>query len=167
MFRIPIALGLAACSTLAAAQPYEHWSDNGAWQILVDPARGPACLAQKTFDDGTLVQLGAVPVQEGGFFAAYNPAWTDIKAGDEGTLTFDFGDERFAGEVVGQNHDGTPGGYAFFDNPAFLTEFAKRQEVTVSGEGGHRIRLDLTGTSKTIDAVLACQKAQPAPHLAK
>jgi hypothetical protein len=50
----------------------------------------------------------------------------------------------------------------FFDNPAFVQEFARRRTVRIIGSNGTEFELDLKGTSRAIRAVLACQDAQPA-----
>lgn len=143
------------------ADETKKWKALGDWDILVDPAVGNGCLAQRDFEDGMRVQIGAVPSREGGFFAAYHSDWTHIEDGEVGVLNFDFGDARFAGEVVGRLSNTLPGGYAFFDNPNFVTEFAKRNSVRVWGEREDVIEISLAGTAKAIDAVLACQKEQP------
>ncbi|WP_254430657.1 MULTISPECIES: hypothetical protein [unclassified Ruegeria] len=109
------------------------------------------------------VEIGAAPNQAGGFFAAFNPAWVQIEDGVTGIVQFDFGDAQFEGEAVGVFKNGVPGGYAFFDNPAFVTEFGKRQSVTVIGESGAEVELDLSGSAKAIKAVLTCQAEQPEP----
>ncbi|TLP56903.1 hypothetical protein FEE96_20820 [Parasedimentitalea maritima] len=147
----------------ASASNVEHWEEVGAWEILVDASVGNGCLAQRVFEDGTLVQIGAEPVRNGGFFAAYNAEWSDIEIGATGIVNMDFGDARFAGEVVGKVNQDLPGGYAFFDNPNFVTEFGQRQSVKISGESGRLIEIDLTGSKRAIEAVLDCQKEQPEP----
>ncbi|PYG25502.1 hypothetical protein C8N36_1314 [Pelagimonas varians] len=144
-----------------SAQSYEQWGEAGDWKILVNVDEGNGCLAQKTFEDGTLVQMGAEPLRAGGFFAAYNAAWVNIEDGAEGTVNFDFGDARFAGDAMGKFMEDTPGGYAFFDNPAFLDEFVKRKNVVISGDGGNEVTIDLSGTTKAVAALRACQKEQP------
>lgn len=147
----------------ATASELETWGKVGAWEILVDPTVGNGCLAQRAYEDGTLVQIGAVPAKNGGFFAAYNADWSDIQDGVSGTVKIDFGDALFAGDVVGRINQELPGGYAFFDNPNFVTEFGKRQSVNISGESGRLIEIDLTGSMNALDSVLACQKEQPEP----
>lgn len=147
----------------AHAQGVEPWGEAGGWNILVDRSTGNGCLAEKSFEDGTLVQIGVVPSSEGGYFAAYNAEWTNIENGATGVVNFDFGDARFAGEVVGQIHNDLPGGYAYFDNPNFVSEFAKRRAVKVFGENDRMIEINLTGTKKAIEAVLKCQDEQPEP----
>jgi hypothetical protein len=57
-------------------------------------------------------------------------------------------------------HEGSLGGYAFFDNPEFVTEFAKRQSVIITGSKGPTEEIDLSGSSKAIAAVRACQAEQ-------
>ncbi len=147
----------------ASASDLETWGEMGAWEILVDAAVGNGCLAQRVFEDGTLVQIGAEPARNGGFFAAYNAEWSDIENGATGVVNFDFGDARFAGDVVGKIDQDLPGGYAFFDNPNFVTEFGKRQSVKISGESSRLVEIDLTGSKRAIEAVLACQEEQPEP----
>jgi hypothetical protein len=141
----------------------ERWGESGDWTILIDPEKGSGCLAWRQFDDGTTVEIGAAPDQAGGFFAAYNPVWEHIEDGATGIVSFDFGDAKFAGEAVGIYKNGVPGGYAFFDNPEFVSEFGKRQSVTITGESGTEVQLDLSGSSKAIEAVQVCQKEQPEP----
>ncbi|MCP4306810.1 MAG: hypothetical protein GY788_18430 [bacterium] len=145
----------------AVAADLVPWGDAGDWAILVDPSNGNGCLAQKAFEDGTVVQIGVNPARKGGFLAAYNAAWTDIEEGATGTVTMEFPDAAFAGEVVGVMANGLPGGYAFFDNPNFAEEFTRRTSVVVTGESGRSIEIDLTGTTKAVEAVRTCQAGQP------
>ncbi|WP_109313311.1 hypothetical protein [Ruegeria sp. AU67] len=147
----------------AVAAGMEPWGESGDWKILIDSEKGNGCLAWKPFEDDMTIEIGVAPNQAGGFFAAYNPAWVQIEDGSTGIVNFDFGDAKFEGEAVGVFKNGVPGGYAFFDNPAFVTEFGKRQSVMIIGESGTEVELDLSGSSKAIEAVLACQAEQPEP----
>jgi hypothetical protein len=163
MIRPIMTLTIAAiwATTSVQAQELSKWGDAGDWAILVDPATGNGCLMQKQFDDGTLFQFGTVPNRDGGFVAAYNPDWSDIKDGATGTVKFEFPDVRFVGEVVGVATGGRFGGYAFFDNPNVPLEFARSNDMTIDGEVGRVIAVNLKGTSKAIKAVKACQAEQP------
>lgn len=163
MIRNTVAIAIFAVTTGTAvvAEDLVSWGGGGGWAILVDPAAGNGCLMEKHFEDGTLVQVGAVPNRKGGFFAAYNPKWTDIEDGAVGTVKFDFPDKRFSGEAVGVAKDGLYGGYAFFDNPNVPMEFAARKAMTIFGANGRTVEIDLTGTAKAIQAVKTCQAEQP------
>lgn len=144
------------------AEDLETWGEAGGWAILIDPSSGNGCLMEKTLDDSTRVQIGAVPDRQGGFLAVYNLAWDDIEEGVEGVVRMDFGDALFEGAVEGRVLDGIPGGYAFFDNPNFVDEFAKRDTLLVTGKNsGHSVEVDLTGTTKGLSAVRACQEELP------
>ena len=158
-----LAVIVCIVGTSAAADELATWGESGKWQILIDPAAGNGCLAQRSFEDGTLVQIGAEPARSGGFFAAYNADWSDIEDGAVGVVNFDFGDAKFAGEATGRVAQDLPGGYAFFDNPNFVTEFGKRQTVKISGKSGREVEIDLTGSMKALGSVQACQKEQPEP----
>lgn len=163
MIRHMMAITALAIATGSAANTQElaTWGTSADWTILVDPAAGNGCLMEKKFDDGTLVQFGTVPNRSGGFFAAYNADWTDIEDGTTGTVKFEFPKIRFTGDVVGVARDGRFGGYAFFDNPNVTLEFAKNNDMTVIGELGRTIEVNLKGTSNAIKAVKACQAEQP------
>ena len=156
-----LTLMLLCSATTATSGETRTWGEVGLWEILVDPEAGNGCFARRTFEDQTEVRIGFVPNRKGGYFAAYNPAWTDIRDGAFDTVEFDFGDTIFAGEAVGRPDTGIPGGYAFFDNPEFAREFAKRTSVKISTYKGRALEIDLKGSSRAIDAAFQCQKEQP------
>ncbi|MDW3221749.1 MAG: hypothetical protein R8G34_02500 [Paracoccaceae bacterium] len=139
------------------------WKSLGEWTIQVKTDDASRCFASRKLGDGSEVQLGAEPTLDGGFFAIYNSDWTHISDGVTGEVEFDFGRSRFGGAALGKIENGMPGGYVFFNNPAFVQEFARRQTVRIIGSGGAQFELDLTGTSRAIREVLACQDAQPVP----
>ncbi|WP_425043697.1 hypothetical protein [Primorskyibacter sp. S87] len=159
--------GLLATTAAAEGEP-EQWGESGSWKILVDQSNGNGCFAQKDLESGARVEIGFAPVRGGGFFAVMHPDWTDIEDGQKAVIEFDFKDARFAGEVVGAIRQGLPGGYAYFDNPAFADEFGKRNVVTVKGEQEDRVvDVNLKGSMKAIGAVKECQKQQPDPKPAE
>ncbi len=161
MIKWALSAAFVLSGSFAFAAGMEQWGESGDWKILIDPEKGNGCLAWKPFENDMTVEIGAAPKQGGGFFAAYNPAWVQIEDGATGIVKFDFGDAKFEGEAVGVFKNGVPGGYAYFDNPAFVGEFGKRQSVTIIGESGAEVELDLSGSAKAIEAVLACQAEQP------
>lgn len=155
-----LSLSIMPVSAFAA----DVWQTAGDWTIQIDTEDTGKCFASRELDDGSEVQIGAEPTLDGGYFAIYNEAWTHIEEGQDGTVEFDFGTARFGGEANGKIVDGKPGGYAFFNNPAFVQEFARSQTVKIIGSHGKSFELDLTGTSKAIRGVLACQDEQPEPE---
>lgn len=161
MRKILLVSAVVAASGAVHAADMAQWGEAGDWAILVDAESGNGCLARKQFDNDLTIEIGAAPDRAGGFFAAYNPAWTNIEEGKTALVSFDFEDAAFEGDAVGVIRDGLPGAYAFFDNPEFVTEFGKRLGVVVSGEDGTEIDIDLSGTTKAIEAVQTCQSEQP------
>lgn len=150
----------ACAQTQQAKAAHTKWDDSGNWAIMIDPSVGNGCYMEHTLDDGTLVQVGIVPDRNGGFFAAYNAAWTNIEDGTAGTVEFDFGKSLFGGEYVGVVKADLRGGYAFFNNPEFIKEFGKRNEVSIKGDKGNALNFKLTGTLKAINAVRNCDAEQ-------
>lgn len=147
-------------ATTGVADEVEPWRSVGDWSVFVATPAADGCFTETELYGGTLVQIGTVSTLSGGFFAAYNAQWSDVEIGATGTLKFDFGDALFAGDVVGKTSSGLPGGYAFFDNPNFVTEFAKRLSVTITGPKGKTVEINLKGSKKAIEAVLACNAEQ-------
>ena len=137
------------------------WQSIDGWDIHIDTSENNACFAQRLLDDGTTVYFGFDASLSGGFFAIHNPAWTNVEQGQTGEVTFDFGNEIFAGQAVGTLRDGIPGGHAYFNNPAFAEAIARYVTVTITGARGATFSLSLTGTYKAVEAVRACQSAQP------
>jgi hypothetical protein len=163
-----LAASMMTCLCLGAAHADTNglveWDMSGEWDILIDPETGNGCLMQKAFDDGTIVQFGAEPARKGGYFAAYNIGWTEIKDGETGQVVFTFEDAAFGGEAVGRVVGLLHGAKAFFNNPNLPMEFARKRMMTVTGSRGNEITIDLSGTSAAIKAVQACQKEQVVPE---
>lgn len=158
-----IVLAFICLFTPASVFSEEVWQDLGTWTIHIRTDDATRCFASRFMENGTEVEIGTEPTLDGGFFAIYNPEWTQIEDGQDGFVEFHFGTSRYGGEAVGRYKDGIPGGYVFFNNPEFVQDFARRQTVKISGRGGATFEMDLTGTSRAIRGVLECQDAQPDP----
>ncbi|MEP2782728.1 MAG: hypothetical protein ABJO67_07460 [Pseudoruegeria sp.] len=150
---------LFVCPAAVFAQSPTEFAQIGDWAIKVNPANGNGCFMQRSYDNGTLVQIGADPSLNGAFFAAYNAGWDLPSEGTTADVLFDFGDSRFQGEVKQHTHLGVHGGYAFFDNPEFISEFGKRNSVLVQGPSGRSEELDLSGSKKALEHVKMCQES--------
>jgi len=167
-FKSNAAISLASIAGVLASSPaiqaqgtHTKWGEIAPWVIMVDPEVGNGCYMENTFEDGTTVQVGFVPDRNGGFFAAYNAAWTNVEDGAIGTVEFDFEKSLFRGEYVGVAKDDKFGGYAFFNNPEFIKEFGKRNTVAIKGDKGNALDISLKGTTKAINAVRNCDAEQP------
>ena len=155
-------LGFATPSLSDSTPPasFEKWSDAGEWEILVDRTKKNGCLIQKLYPDGTLVRLGQLPAERGSYFAALNRDWTHIDESMSDQFYFDFGDELFAGEVVGMIEGDWHGGYAFFNNPEFIDEIGAKSEITIEGSRRVPLNISLKGTQSAIAELGRCQSAQ-------
>lgn len=159
----PLALFMSATLPLATGATAAEdivFKTVGEWTVLTQSDDAITCYASRKMEDGSEVQIGFDLDQKQGFFAIYNAAWTDIKDGDTGTVEFNFGSSRFGGDAVGKTDNGVPGGYAVFDNPAFVEAFANGQSVKISGSKGVTFDMSLTGTKNAIIGVRDCQKTK-------
>lgn len=154
------ALSVFVMAGPALTQVASDWGVSGDWLIRVDPGAGDGCFMQRQYESGTMVRIGYVPKDGGAFLSAHNPAWTQIVAGERGSVIFDFGDSRFQGEAFGVNENGVPGGYAFFNNPEFASEFGRRHSVAIQGKNGAEEIIDLSGSMAALGKLKACQAEQ-------
>lgn len=159
--KLKFAIGsLFLIANSAFANPVEDWGQSGDWLIKVDRSVGNGCFMERDLPSGTLVRIGLVPSRDGAFFAAFNPDWGGIELGVTKNLLLDFDVSRFQGEVTGVSENGVPGGYAFFNNPEFASEFGRRVAVTITGESGASEEIDLSGSKRAIADVKECQAKQ-------
>lgn len=138
----------------------QPWGQSGDWSVLVDPSVGNGCLIQKDFDEGFRIRLGYVPDRAGGFFAALSEDWGHVEPGSKGLVRFISDRDKFAGEVEGIEDGSMRGGWAFFNNPEFAEELAKRRSITVIGPNGGEFDIDLTGSARAINEARRCQSEQ-------
>lgn len=143
--------------TKDALQP---WGTSGDWSVFVDPAVGNGCLIQKDFDEGFRIRLGYVPDRKGGFFAALSEEWGHVEPGSKGLVRFISDKDKFAGEAEGIEDGNMRGGWAFFNNPEFAEELARRRSITVIGPQGGEFDIDLTGSARAIQEAQRCQSEQ-------
>lgn len=158
---VSIGVVFASSQAIKAQSTHTKWGEMAPWVIMINPDVGNGCYMENTFEDGTTVQVGFVPDRNGGFFAAYNAAWTNVEDGATGTVEFDFEKSLFRGEYVGVANDEKFGGYAFFNNPEFIKEFGKRNTVVIKGDKGNAFDISLKGTTKAINAARNCDAEQP------
>ncbi|KUJ79236.1 hypothetical protein [Ruegeria profundi] len=154
-------IGLAFCIVSGhVSAETKVWGSAESWDILIDVAAKNSCYATRTTDDQSTVFIGFENGGAGGYFAVYNPAWTEIDDGQKGLVEFDFSEEIFAGEAVGKYRNGVPGRYAFFNNPAFADAFARYEQVKITGSKEATFSMVLTGTHRAVASVRECQSAQ-------
>ena len=151
-----VAAGLHATKTIA--EELTKWADAGQWQVLVDPSVGNGCLMEKTFDDGTRMRMGSLPVRKGGFLSIVNKDWTHIDKVTTVVVKFDLDGDVFAGDVDYIIDGDLRGGYAFFNNPALVDVFGKKHTVTITGPTEQSVSYSLSGTSAALKVIGECRK---------
>lgn len=145
----------------ASSEDLREWGSSGKWTILIDPAAGNGCLMQTVLDDGARIRFGLVPERKGGFISVTDTNWPDFQAGTTGTMKLIFEDSRFGGEADFLAKGDQSTGYAFFDNPSFALDLARKREMTLVFSDGYERSLDLTGSARAADDVSHCQEEQP------
>ena len=146
------------CTKGAEAQEFKKWGDAGEWQILVDATVGNGCLIEKTFEDGSRMRMGHLPEQEAAYLSVVNKSWTHIKEVDTVVVHFDLDGVVFGGDVEYLIEDEWRGGYAFFNNPALVDEFAQKNKMTITGPSNQPVSYSLDGTSAALVALKKCRE---------
>lgn len=166
-FQVLVALvfffGMQGGVALSEGQPvsqYVLWGENGKWTIFVNTAVGNGCFIERLTEDETQIRLGYLPERLGGFISVANPDWSELKAGVTQDIALFFDGSTFAGETEFFEEGDYFGGFSFFNNPNFLTDFAKHKNLMIVGPEGDKTVVDLTGTSRAIIAMNGCQETQ-------
>ncbi|KAE9631684.1 hypothetical protein FEE96_21030 [Parasedimentitalea maritima] len=156
---ITVALFIGAVSTAPAlAQSLEHWGSSDYWDVMIDPSLGDGCLIQSEFNDGSVVRIGFDRVQGGGYVTAFNMAWGDIQENEWYPVQFALDGQDYDAEARGMYLNDVPGADIPFDNPDFLFDIAAKYTMTLYTEGGEVMSIDLTGSSKALEAAIECQE---------
>ena len=151
---------LGLCASPAVAEDLKKWGDVGAWQVFVDSAVGNGCFIERTFDDGSRMRMGDLPDRNGNFLSVVNKGWTGIKEVDTVIVHFDLDGVVFGGDVDYVIDGDWRGGFAFFNNPALLTEFARKNTMTITGPANQPVSYSLKGTSNALKSLDQCRKEQ-------
>lgn len=161
---IGTALALATLSaTAAGAQSFETYGTEGDWQIVVNDAMGPGCLAIRKFRNPTSqVQLGidATRPETSGYIAIYVEDAAGIEAGEEIPASFDVDGQVFEGTFTGQQTRGFGGAFVPVNNAEFIYDLANKETLTISYGEGNRVIVGLDGTDAAFAALRSCQEAQ-------
>ncbi|MFD0911285.1 hypothetical protein [Ruegeria arenilitoris] len=160
MKHLVIGLVWVALSGNWAEAQVSEWGTSGDWHVRIDAAVGNGCYIEKDFESGIRLAFGYLPDLEGGFISAFSADWLERPLDETGNVKFFTSEEKFAGEVEMMVRDGMPGGRAFFNNPAFALEIAKRRSLRVLGPEGGEFEVDLTGSARAIAEMERCQAAQ-------
>lgn len=161
---IGTALALATLSaTAAGAQSFETYGTEGDWQIVVNDAMGPGCLAIRKFRNPTSqVQLGidATRPEKSGYIAIYVEDAAGIEADEEIPASFDVDGQVFEGTFTGQQTRGFGGAFVPVNNAEFIYDLANKETLTISYGEGNRVIVGLDGTDAAFAALRSCQEAQ-------
>lgn len=160
-FRV-LATGLCLCGwgTESTAQIGEFWGTSGNWTVFVDQDAGNGCFVETTAGEDVRIRVGYLPDRLGGFFSAASPSWFELKANTVQKISVLFDGALYAGEFEVFQDESYVGGSAFFNNPNFLKDFAKRNSMTLIGPDGDKETVNLKGSSRALKALDECQMAQ-------
>jgi hypothetical protein len=157
---IPVstALLLTLYSNNALAEDFKKWGDAGSWRVFVDASVGNGCLIEKTFEDGSRMRMGHLPEKDGAYLSVVNKSWTHIEEAETVVVHFDLDGVVFGGDVEYLIEGDWRGGYAFFNNPALVDKFARKNLMTITGPSNQPVSYSLTGTTAALSALHECRK---------
>lgn len=160
---VPVLMFIASLAGPALAKSEAPlWTKVGVWQIRVDPTVGNGCFAVSVFQDGSLFRVG-FDMESGHVYVIFgNNSWKSIEVGKEYSLTFKFDRESpWSGAATGTNF--ADGGHPFLTavitDPKFLSEFARKNVLSIHYQRSEIARLSLRGSQRALKEMFLCQQA--------
>lgn len=153
------ALLLATCGAVQA-QGLKEWGFASGWHIMVDPALGNGCLIQTAYDNDTFIRIGLDATQKKGYVTVFDPKWGDIEDGASYPVTFDLDGEKFESVAKGFHLNKIPGAGIFFDDRNFIYAIAQKQVMTIYGQSGKILAIELGGSAVALEGARKCQAEQ-------
>ena len=163
MIRIALlALAVLLPSVALAEDKSILWKSVDKWVVGVDPTVGNACFVGVAYEDGGFLRLGYAvsdSINEV-YMGLTNPAWKSLEAGKDYDVQVKFDDEP-AWEMTASAVEGvtTPWLILPAKNDNFLEEFVRKLTLRVMFRGKVIAKLDLRGSGKAVDEMVACQNA--------
>lgn len=145
----------------------ELFSESGDWLIMTDHTMAGSCFIVKYFDDGTILRLSndtRYSLQDGdGFLLLTNPAWASVTDGREFNIDFQFGQFEPWNAVASVMQ---LGGFNWLhvtfageNGQLIKRELAQADSMSVSRDGKLVVSLNLQGSARAIERLMACQSA--------
>jgi hypothetical protein len=159
---LALCMGLAVVASTAQAQDYELYAEVEGWDVFVDNS-DQTCLIQRISDAG-VVQMGVWqkdPLMV--YIGVFTKDATNLRDGAVGDLIIDIDGQLFTGQGVAVTKritEGYQGGYVLSNDPAFLTDVAKRYVMTVYPNTEAAFQVSLDGTYAAMQSAMECNAAQ-------
>src|SRR5437762_814048 len=152
----PAVLGLA--SAPASAGDAVRWGKVAGWDILVDTTLGNGCFIFTIYDGGTALRLGFDPDEGDAYLMVGNQKWASIEHGKDYEIEIRMDrDAPWHATATGVDFDGLPLLMASTDQPDFLVDFMKKNNLTVRYQNQTVANLSLKGTFAAVAEMLKCQ----------
>lgn len=138
------------------------WKMVGDWQIRVDDTLGHGCFALAAYSEGSMFRVGFDMDSRQAYVIIGNDRWKSIEMGKAYDLVFQFDDaSRWKGKATGVSF--RSGGHPYLatpiDNPEFLSQFARRNGMSIKYKSHEIARLSLKGSRRALTEMIACQHA--------
>lgn len=132
------------------------------WGIYVDKTLGNACFVIAEYERGTVLRVGFQNNRNtNGMILFGHNSWSSLVSGQEYELTAKFGSyAEWSLPTTAIDMGGTIFLKGVFSDQNFWTEFAKAGSLSLSYKGKSVALLRLTNSSRALDMMIDCQKAQ-------
>ncbi len=157
---IACALSLTLSAAPAVAQGLKDFGFTDGWNIMIDPALGNGCLIQRVVSQDSVVRIGYDAAGNRGYVTVFDRKWGQIKDGESYPVTFDLDGETFQATAKGFYLNKIPGAGIFFKDRSFVEAIAKRKVMSISGQQGKVMDIDLTGSANALKHARDCQAQQ-------
>lgn len=134
------------------------------WGVYVDKTLGNACFVIAEYERGTVLRVGFQNNRNtNGMILFGHNSWSSLVSGQEYELTAKFGSyAEWSLPTTAIDMGGTIFLKSVFSDQNFWTEFAKADSLSLTYKGKSVAMLRLTNSSRALDMMIECQKAQRA-----
>ena len=145
---------------LAAAQDLRDFGFTEGWNIMVDPQMGNGCLIQRIVSENSVVRIGYDATNTRGYVTVFDRKWGQIRSGQTYPVRFDLDGQSYEATATGFQLGNVPGAGIFFTDRAFLDDIAKKRVMSIYGQNGHVMDINLHGSANALKHARDCQAQQ-------
>ncbi len=144
----------------AVAQDLRDFGFTEGWNIMIDPQLGNGCLIQKVVSKDSVVRIGYDATGNRGYVTVFDRKWGQIRSGESYPVKFDLDGQTFEATAKGFHLGNVPGAGIFFTDRNFVDAIAQRKVMTIYGQNGKVMDINLHGSANALRHARECQAQQ-------
>lgn len=160
---VGLATGAMAEDVVApGSDGFTKYGEVEGWNVYVDIER-KSCLIENVDAAANVVQMGLTADHSVGYLGVFSKNEAGVRKGQKEEVIISIDGNVYSSKATGMKGnitEGYSGGYILANNPAFISDLAKKYTMTVFPETEAAFVVDLTGTYKAMEMGRKCNAEQ-------